>query len=183
MKLMSKIWDALKAFYLEIFNVSKMPKLSEEEAWSIAEFDLYASDSDGTVLDSMLLSLEKDEDEDLYYVTFGQLVYFGRAETRWFTGEAEIEVAMECLSCRVRFDTENRVFFSEDSEFYGGERVCLSDFDKAENYLKAVFLECEVDDYMEEEGIEQEELLARLKEPYKTVFVTEHYQYSEREAK
>ena len=183
MKLMSKIWDALKAFYLEIFNVSKKPKFSEEQAWSLAEFDLYALDSNGTVMDSMLLSLEEDEDEEVYYVTFGQLIYFGHAQTRWFTGEAEIDVAMECLSYRAKFDPEDKTFFSEDSDVYGGEKVCLSDFDKAEEYLKAVFLECEVDEYMEEEGIEQEELLARLKEPYKTLFVTEHYQYSDRDAK
>ena len=176
---MKKFLHTLKRLYehlVAFFRNKKNPQLTEDIAWSLAGYNLYAT-LDAQELDCFLLSLEKSDSGNFYHAVFGQLTYPDKVEAKWFTGEAEAEGIMEYLDHRIFFDENEGEFCIDDCEIHDPDEVKIKDFEKSEAYMKTLFCDCDFAGYMEEEGIEQNGLIMRLQEPYQTWFKTIHHEY------
>ena len=176
MKFISDAIRGLSASLYSIVNKNSEPRLTEEIAWSLATYNLYAT-LDEQELDCFLLSLDKDEEENYYNAVFGQLTYPDSVDATWFTGEAEAVGVMEYLDHRIYFNEDEGEFCIDECDILEPEEVKIKDLEKSDAYLKTLFLDCDFANYMDVEGIEQTEVMARLKEPYRTWFKTEHHQY------
>ena len=152
------------------------PALTASKIEELTDYDLTRS------LDGIALYCEKPKvrkDGNSYLVSITQVYIQEAVFTEYFTGEMDLIAQADTISWKIEYDEKLSDFIVKETDIDQSSEINVSKTDKDFRHLKLLFLNnYDPQDYIEERNISEDALVDRLKEPFKTLYISEHRAYT-----